>query len=132
MPLDVHVRTVAWLHIVLGSLVACMVVIFGVVFGQFGAAALSQSAPPGLMGWIIGLFTLFIGYFLAYLALAILGGVLLLRGKPVGRVLTIIFSVLSLLNVPVGTALAVYSLWALLRTVPAASIPAPANVAHTS
>ncbi len=132
MPLDIHVRIVAWLQIGMGTLAACVVVTIGVIFGHFGVPAVSQSAPPGLAGWVIGLFTLFIGYFLAYLALAILGGVLLLRGSPVGRLLTIIFSVLSLVNFPAGTALAIYSLWALLRTVSAASIPAPTNVVHTS
>ena len=45
-------------------------------------------------------------------------GTLLLGGSPVGKVLTIIFSVLGLLNIPIGTVVGVYSLWALLREIP--------------
>ena len=132
MPIDIHVRVAAWLHIVMGALAACVVVLCGSVFGLFGAAAVSQSGQSGLAGWVIGLFTLFFGYFIAYLALEILGGVLLLRGSAAGRVLTIVFSILSLLNFPVGTLLGAYSLWALLRTESPEAAPTGANVVHSS
>jgi len=132
MPIDTHVRIAAWLNIVLGTLAACVVVLFGSVFGVSYTAAIQQSGLPGAPGWAIGLFTAFIIYFLAYLALAILGGVLLLRGKPAGRVITIIFSVLSLVNFPVGTLLGGYCLWALLRTGPIGSVSVQVNVVRNS
>ena len=43
---------------------------------------------------------------------------MLLNGSPAGKVITIIFSVLGLLNIPIGTVVGIYSLWALLREIP--------------
>ncbi len=131
MPLDTHARVAAWLHIAMGALGVCVLVLLGVVFGVFGAAVgASQGAQAGIVGWIVGLGALFFGLFIALPALEIVGAVLLLNGNAAGRVITIIFSALSLLNVPIGTAIGIYSLWALLREVPApasTSVAAPAG-----
>ncbi len=43
---------------------------------------------------------------------------MLLGGSTAGRVITIVFSVLELINLPFGTVVGIYSLWALLREVP--------------
>jgi len=58
----------------------------------------------------------FIGSFLALLGLPkILGGWGLLKGYEWGRILTLIVSFLSLLNVPFGTALGIYSIVVLMN-----------------
>ncbi len=44
---------------------------------------------------------------------AIMTGYALLTRKPWGRVLAIIFGILALLKIPFGTALGIYTLWAL-------------------
>jgi hypothetical protein len=127
MSLDTHVRVAAWLHIVLGAIAAGVVGIVGLVFGVFGAAlgTAAHGSDAAALGWLA---TLGISVFLVILAfpvLEIVGGVLLLRGSPAGRVITIVFSVLELINIPIGTVVGAYSLWALLREVPqAASVPA--------
>ena len=120
MPIDTHARIAAWLHIALGVLGVCVMLFLGAIFGLFGAAvgAAQTDVPAGLLGWFAGLGLVVFLFFLALPVLEIVGGALLLNGSPVGRVLTIVYSVLGLINVPIGTAIGLYSLWALLRQVP--------------
>ena len=120
MPIDTHVRVAAWLHIALGVLWVSVGLFFGLFFGAFGAlmGAASHGSATGIVALIAGFgFVLFL-IVMAFPVLEIVGGVLLLRGSPVGRVITIVFSVLELINIPFGTAVGIYSLWALLREVP--------------
>jgi len=125
MPIDTHVRVAAWLHIVLGALAASTLLFLGLFFGVFGAIAANtaQDAQAStVFAWIGSLGAAFLLFFIGLAALEIVGGVLLLRGSPAGRVITLIFSILGLLNIPIGTAVGVYSLWALLRAVPPAPV----------
>jgi hypothetical protein len=120
MPIDTHVRVAAWLHIALGVLWVSVGLFFGLFFGAFGAlmGAASDGSATGIVALVAGFgFVLFL-IVMAFPVLEIVGGVLLLRGSPVGRVITIVFSVLELINFPFGTAVGAYSLWALLREVP--------------
>ena len=128
MPLDTHVRVAAWLHIVFGALAVLTLLFIGMFFGVFGAIAASAShdaQAAGVLAWIGSLGAVFLLFFIGVGALQIAGGVLLLQGSPAGRVITLIFSALSLLNIPIGTAAGAYSLWALLRDVPQPAVPAP-------
>jgi hypothetical protein len=47
-------------------------------------------------------------------ALAFLTGFALLNRKPWGRTLAIVAAVLSLIKIPIGTALGIYTLWVLI------------------
>ena len=120
MPIDTHVRVAAWLHIVLGALGICIIGVVGLVFGFFGAVvgAGASGHDAGVLGMFAGFGVAVLLFVLAFPVMEIVGGVMLLGGSPAGRVITIIFSVLELVNFPVGTAIGVYSLWALLRDVP--------------
>jgi hypothetical protein len=127
VPLDTHVRIAAWLHIVMGIIGAGFFVLLGLILGGFGAFGAAQAdLQPGLVGWIAGLGVALFGFFIALCAGEIVGGVLLLRGSPSGRLITIIYSALSILNVPIGSVIGVYSLWALLRE-PARSLTQPGD-----
>ena len=133
MPIDTHVRVAAWLHIALGILWVSIGLFFGLFFGAFGTlmGAASHGSATGIVALIAGFgFALFL-IIMAFPTLEIVGGVLLLRGSPVGRVITIVFSVLELINFPFGTAVGVYSLWALLREAPP-SVPVAAVVPQGS
>ncbi len=127
MPVDTHVRVAAWLHIALGVLWVCILGIFGLFFGVFGAIIGSSvhGTDAGILAWLAGLGVALFLFVLAFPVLEIVGGAMLLGGSTVGRVITILFSVLELINIPFGTAVGVYSLWALLREVPP---PAPTPV----
>jgi len=120
MPLDIHARITAWLHIVVGVLGACVIGVIGVLAGVFGAIVGSgvQGHDASILGVFAGLGVLVFVIVMAFPVLEIVGGAMLLNGSPAGRVLTIIFSVIGLINIPIGTAIGIYSLWALLREVP--------------
>jgi len=140
MPIDTHVRVAAWLHIVVGALAVSTLLFIGLAFGAFGAfmvSAAHDAHATGVFALIGSVGATFLIFFIGLAALEIAGAAMLLGGSPAGRALTILFSVLSLLNFPIGTIIGVYSLWALLRQVPVAPVvpvaPAPAasNVANT-
>lgn len=112
-----HIKIVGILNMVLGGLgLLGALAIFAVFGGLAGVAGFSNSgtdglAPAGLLAAI--------GVFIAGVVLVIslpqlIGGWGLINYKPWARPLMIVVSVLMLLHVPVGTALGVYGLWALL------------------
>jgi hypothetical protein len=138
MPIDIHVRVAAWLHIVMGALAVCALLFIGLAFGAFGAfmvGAAHDAQATGVLALIGGLGATVLIFFIGLAALEIAGAAMLLNGSSGGRVLTIIFSILALVNFPIGTVIGVYSLWALLRQLPAGPLPAPgpapSNVANT-
>ncbi len=121
--MDIHHRVVGVLHIVSGLLVLAVVAAMALFFGSiFALAGIEQP---------IGGFFATIGAVVAVpVVLLTLGeiaaAVALLNGSRAARAWVVAFSVLGLLNVPFGTALGIYSLWALLRddrTVPRADLP---------
>ena len=129
MPIDTHVRVAAWLHIALGALWVCIWGLLGLSFGAFGAIAGAAAHGPGalVLAWIAGFGVVLLLFLLAFPVLEIVGGVMLLSGSTAGRVITILFSVLELINVPFGTVVGIYSLWALLREIPQ-PVPVPVPV----
>ena len=120
MPIDTHVRVAAWLHIALGALWVCFLAFFGLFFGAMGAfaGATANASDAGVLAWIAGFGVTLLLFVLVFPVLEIAAGVMLLKGSPAGRVITIVFSVLELINLPFGTIVGAYSLWALLREIP--------------
>jgi hypothetical protein len=114
--MQTHVKIVAILHIVLGSLsILAGVLMLGVFGGLAGLAShhVSQDAEVAIpiLGGIGGII------FIVLVALGLPGviaGIGLLQFRPWGRILGIVVSALDLLHVPFGTALGVYGLWVLL------------------
>ena len=114
-----HVKIIGILHIAFGSLVVLAGVIVLIVMGGIaagvGTAAHSSDdyvAVPilGGIGGIIFIVCLVLGL------PGIIGGIGLLQFKPWARIVVIVLSVLDLFNIPFGTALGIYGLWALLNT----------------
>jgi len=118
MTLDTHARIAAVLHIVMGGLSLLVLLVIGAMVGAFGAYGASFGVERGLAEMVGGIGMIVVGSFVLVAILEIVGAVLLMRGSDTGRILTLVFSVLHLLNVPLGTAVGAYSLWALLRTPP--------------
>jgi hypothetical protein len=127
MPIDTHVRVAAWLHIALGVLWVCVLAFFGLFFGAMGAfvGAAASGSDAGVLAWIAGFGASLLLFLLVFPVLEIVGGALLLKGSTAGRVITIVFSILELVNIPFGTIVGVYSLWALLRETPPQVVVAP-------
>lgn len=114
-----HVRILGILHIAMGALGVLggivVLAVFGGIAGIVGAAAHSDEALIAIpiLGGIGGLVA--VGLMVLGLP-GIIAGWGLLNYRPWARILTIILSAFSLMNVPMGTALGVYGFWVLLST----------------
>lgn len=102
-----HVKIIGILWIVFGAMsLLAAALMFTLLMGVSFIPDMDAPAP-GILRFI----GFFIGSFLAVLGLPkIIGGYGLLKGFEWGRILTLIVSFLSLLNVPFGTALGIYSI----------------------
>ena len=111
-----HIKIVAILHIILGSLTMLGgLVVFAVMGGVatlIGASGSSDAfAAIPIVGGIGGII------FVVLLVMGLPGviaGIGLLKLRPWGRILGIIVSAVDLIHFPFGTALGIYGLWALL------------------
>ena len=109
-----HTQIVAALHIALGALSLLGAIIVFVVFGLAGSIVISQGQQQA--AGILGIIAVALGIFLAALALpGIIGGWALFTGRSWGRPLVLVLGALHLLNIPFGTALGIYTIWALLH-----------------
>jgi hypothetical protein len=112
-----HVKVLGVLHIIMGACGLLIALVFLLVFaGLASAVGFSDQSRDSLAAIpVLGTIGVFIFMFIAALSLpGIIAGVGLLGFKPWARTLTIILSALHLFNVPFGTALGIYGLWALL------------------
>lgn len=109
--MDKHVTAVAVLHIgfgAMGLLAACFVFLAiaggGILSGELEAIFITTGIASA------------VGGFLALTSLpSVIGGLGLLGRKSWARMLTLVVAVFHVLNVPIGTAVAVYTFWALLQ-----------------
>lgn len=109
--MDKHVTAVAVIHIGFGAL--------GLVGAFFVFLAI---AGGGLVSGDLGVITITsgiataVGGFLAVTSLpSIIGGIGLLGRKNWARILILIVAVFDVFNVPVGTAITIYTFWVLLQ-----------------
>jgi hypothetical protein len=111
-----HYRVLGILHIVYSSFIG-LAGVFAIFIGKviFGWALqfLPHNGPPpppfvGAIVQIVGWAILIRG------TAGIVAGIGLLQRAPWARVLTLVIGFLSLLSVPVGTALGIYTIWVLL------------------
>jgi hypothetical protein len=111
-----HIKTLAWLNIVLGGLgvLASLAVLGGALavsslVGLGGDDAVLTSHIVALIGGLIAAFTLLLS------VPALVLGYGLLNLCPWARILGLVLAALGLFHVPVGTALALYTFWVLLK-----------------
>ena len=111
---ETHTNIVGWLHIVLSTLGLLAVAFVMLVFVGIGLI-LAATEGSEAMGILAVLGTL-VGTFLFLVSLpGLIGGIGVLKRQNWARILVLILSVLQLFNVPFGTAVGIYSLWALTR-----------------
>ena len=109
-----HVRLLAILWMAYSALTVVggivLIVISNTLFGRLSQAG----PPPEVTSWLRPFLTV-IGYLiLAKAAASLIAGLGLLQREPWGRTLTLVVGFISLFNIPIGTALGVYTLWVLL------------------
>ena len=118
-----HVKIIGILWIVFGAL---SLLAAGFLFMLLVGVSFIPDMDTPASG-ILRFVGFFLGSFLALLGLPkIIGGYGLLKGFEWGRILTLIVSFLSLLNVPFGTALGIYSIIILMNKETAAQFQKPA------
>ena len=122
---DLHVRVLGWLvifHAATTALIGLVIMFAGQFLQKFllnNPEILLEggqgSPPPPEVISVIAPAAFVIGVLILLFAVpSIAAGVGLLRYRSWGRVLTIVLSVLRLLEFPFGTATAIYSFWVLL------------------
>lgn len=112
-----HIKVIGILHIVMGAIGVLIGLAFLLFFGGLaGVVGLGDRTHDNLAAIpILGMIGGFLFILIAVLSLpGIIAGIGLLQFRPWGRTLGIILSAVHLFNVPFGTALGVYGLWALL------------------
>jgi len=80
-----------------------------------------------LLGWVVhfvgepevssilGMVMTILGFFLIIIAVpGIIAGVGLIKQRPWGRILALVVGIIDLLDIPLGTALGVYTIWVLM------------------
>lgn len=118
-----HVKIIGILWIVFGALSLLAAAFLFMLLVGVSFIPDIDSPAPGILRFV----GFFLGSFLALLGLPkIIGGYGLLKGFEWGRILTLIVSFLSLLNVPFGTALGIYSIIILMNKETAAPFQKPA------
>jgi hypothetical protein len=122
LTMKTHIQIVAALHIAFGVLSLLGAIGIFLAMGMAGGIVISQGEQQA--AGIIAIVAVALGGFLALLSLpGIIGGWGLYAGRSWGRVVVLVLGALHLLNVPIGTALGVYTFWALLSE-PRADMPA--------
>ena len=112
-----HVKMIGILHIVFGGLgILAGIIVFLVMGGIASLVGLSADSRDSLTAIpILGGIGGFVFLLLLVLSLpSLIAGIGLLGFRPWARIMTIVLSVLHLFNIPFGTALGAYGLWALL------------------
>jgi len=109
--MEKHVNVVAALHIGLSIFGIVIAIIIGIVLGLVGGfiddPVASRIIPivATVAIWAVIIFSI----------PGIIAGIGLFRKKEWARILTLILSVIKLMNVPIGTAVGAYSIWVLIQ-----------------
>ncbi len=106
-----HIEILGWIYIIFGILGLLVGIVF---FLFFAGLAMLPDDPSGtsallIIGWVIA------GLFVFSSIPEIIGGIGLLKRQNWARILVIILGVLSLIEIPIGTAIGIYTLWVLFK-----------------
>lgn len=106
-----HITLVGILHIVhSGLLLIIGILLFGLLAG-IGAVSGDEDATLvlGIIGTVVG------GFMIVLSIPGIIGGIAVLQRARWSRIFLIVLSAFKLLDVPFGTALGIYTIYAMLR-----------------
>ena len=115
MEMRKHITAVGAIHIgfgIIGLFSAFVVLVILVGTGALVLAIEGDELPLTIMASV----AVIVGLIMGILSLpAIIGGIGVLKHKNWARYLILIIAVFNLFNIPVGTAVGIYSIWALMQ-----------------
>ena len=116
--MQTHVKVLGVINLAVGGLMLVGALFLflssGVAAGIVGASADPHDAAIAIP--ILGIAGTALAAFLVLFALpSLITGYGLLQYKPWARIVGIILSAISLINIPIGTAMGIYGLWVLLN-----------------
>ncbi len=116
--MQTHVKVLGVLYLVVSGfmlfLALFLLLVMGGTAGLVGAAADGPDAAIAIP--VLGIAGAALGMFFVVFALpGLVAGYGLLHYKPWARILGIVLSALSLINIPIGTLVGAYGLWVLLN-----------------
>jgi hypothetical protein len=97
------------LHVVGGVLI-----LLAAKFVVIRIGAIPNGPPPEMMAWLQPLISIVGWFVLAKAAVGFFAGWGLLQREEWARMFALVVGFIALLNVPIGTALGIYTLWVLL------------------
>lgn len=117
MNMATHVRILAWFNIVIGGLgvLAACITFAGASILPAILSAVAQEAAEIPIGVIQIIVTFVVGMILVLSLPSLILGFGLYHFRPWARVLGLVLAAVNLLNVPFGTAVALYAFWVLLK-----------------
>lgn len=109
--MEKHINVVAALQIGLSIFTLLLVILAYTVFNLIGSFV---DEPNGKM--VLSIIAKAIAAFLIFVSIpGLIAGFGLYRRKEWARILTLVISVIILFNFPLGTAIGIYSIWALVQ-----------------
>jgi len=113
-----HVQILAWLNIAFS--VFFLIIGIGVCFILVGTGVFATMAADGNNGImamnILSIIAVFLGGLFFLLSIpGLLAGIGLLQYRQWARILTIVLAFFGIFNIPIGTALSVYTFWVLFN-----------------
>jgi len=107
-----HISFVGALHIGFGILGLLGALTVFIIFNFAQGFVSDEPLAEQILSFLGGTLSLIIMFFAA---LGIIGGIGLFSYKPWARILVMIVSAINCLNIPIGTAKGVYSIWVLMQ-----------------
>jgi hypothetical protein len=107
-----HVSFVGALHIGFGILGLLGALAVYVIFNFANGLVENEPVAEEVLAFVGGTLSLLIVFFCC---MGIIGGIGLFSYKPWARILVMIVSAINCLNIPIGTAKGVYSIWVLMQ-----------------
>lgn len=113
-----HVKVLAILQIVYASMGLLLGLFVGVLFGGI-ATIVGFNAPIGDSAVAVPILAVIGGVAASIIIMLslprLIAGIALLKYRNWGRILTVIVSILGIIDFPIGTALGIYGLWVMLH-----------------
>ena len=112
MTSEEHNKFIGIGFLVHGGLQVLMLLFMGLFFGLFILSIATRPGEPEMPAFFFGLIFAFVFLFqLVFTLPSLIAGYAILKKKTWARTASIVAAVLAAMNVPIGTALAVYSFW---------------------